>query len=307
MPQLNFVASSDDSERLQMHSEPAERLMERAKTNSLLMDTALAGGGARAPRGGPGVPGAGAGAAARRDGRPAARVHHAHGHQDHARPRDRHLPRAPRGRRGQAEPDVAVSGARVARVGRGVQRHRQLGPPHPGPPRHAAAGRAQAHAARRDRGAQPQRLQRHRQRHGDLEVAEACPDGTFVKIRNKGKKELSLGGYQIIRKAGDQETVFKFHRTVKLEPGTVATVWSADAGADHDPPHHIVMKGQKWFVADNFTTALLNNDQEEVAISERQRRQVSTSAQRHRELAHKFPRRDQLGEIREGEENCRIM
>lgn len=23
---------------------------------------------------------------------------------------------------------------------------------------------------------------------GDLEVAEACPDGTFVKIRNKGKK-----------------------------------------------------------------------------------------------------------------------
>ncbi|XP_052758999.1 lamin-C-like [Galleria mellonella] len=142
---------------------------------------------------------------------------------------------------------------------------------------------------------------------GDLEVAEACPEGTFVKIRNKGKKELSLGGYQIIRKAGDQETVFKFHRTVKLEPGAVATVWSADVGADHDPPHHIVMKGQKWFVADNFTTALLNNDQEEVAISERQRRQVSTSAQRHRELAHKFPRRDQLGEIREGEENCRIM
>lgn len=23
---------------------------------------------------------------------------------------------------------------------------------------------------------------------GDLEVAEACPDGSFVKIRNKGKK-----------------------------------------------------------------------------------------------------------------------
>ncbi|XP_047541276.1 lamin-C-like [Vanessa atalanta] len=142
---------------------------------------------------------------------------------------------------------------------------------------------------------------------GDLEVAEACPDGSFVKIKNKGKKELSLGGFQIIRKAGDQETVFKFHRTVKLEPGAIATVWSADAGADHDPPRDIVMKGQKWFVADNFTTTLFNNDQEEVAVSERQRRQISTSAQRHRELAHKFPRREQLGEIREGEENCRIM
>ncbi|XP_053614866.1 lamin-C-like [Plodia interpunctella] len=142
---------------------------------------------------------------------------------------------------------------------------------------------------------------------GDLEVAEACPEGAFVKIRNKGKKELSLGGYQIIRKAGDQETVFKFHRTVKLEPGAVSTVWSADVGADHDPPRDIVMKGQKWFVADNFTTALLNTDQEEVAVSERQRRQLSTSAQRHRELAHKFPRREQLGPLREGEENCRIM
>ncbi|XP_041975467.1 lamin Dm0-like [Aricia agestis] len=142
---------------------------------------------------------------------------------------------------------------------------------------------------------------------GDLEVAEACPDGTFVKIRNKGKKEQSLGGYQIIRKAGDQETVFKFHRTVKLEPGAVATVWSADVGANHEPPHDIVMKGQKWFVADSFTTTLLNTDQEEVAASERQRRQISTSAQRHRELAHKYPRREQLGEIREGEENCRIM
>ncbi|XP_049874763.1 lamin-C-like isoform X2 [Pectinophora gossypiella] len=142
---------------------------------------------------------------------------------------------------------------------------------------------------------------------GDLEVAEACPDGSFVKIRNKGKKELSLGGYQILRKAGDQETIFKFHRTVKLGPGEVATVWSADAGADHDPPRDIVMKGQKWFVADTFTTALLNTDQEEVAVSERTRRQVSTSALRHRELAHKFPRREQLGEIREGDENCRIM
>ncbi|KAJ2948129.1 hypothetical protein O0L34_g9928 [Tuta absoluta] len=142
---------------------------------------------------------------------------------------------------------------------------------------------------------------------GDLEIAEACPDGTFVKIRNKGKKEQSLGGFQVIRKAGEQETVFKFHRTVKLEPGAIATVWSADVGADHDPPRDIVMKGQKWFVADSFTTQLFNTDQEEVAVSERQRRQISTSAQRHRELAHKYPRREQLGEIREGDENCRIM
>lgn len=36
---------------------------------------------------------------------------------------------------------------------------------------------------------------------GDLEVAEACPDGSFVKIRNKGKKVRSftlLGFYDDI-------------------------------------------------------------------------------------------------------------
>ncbi|GBP37453.1 Lamin-C [Eumeta japonica] len=129
---------------------------------------------------------------------------------------------------------------------------------------------------------------------GDFEVAEVCPDGKFVKIRNKSKKEQSLGGYQIIRKAGDQETAFKFHRTVKLEPGAIATVWSADTGAEHDPPRDIVMKSQKWFVANSFTTTLYNNDQEEIAASEMQRRTVSTSAQRHRELTHKYPRREQV-------------
>lgn len=66
----------------------------------------------------------------------------------------------------------------------------------------------------------------------------------------------------MIRKAGEQETQFKFHRTVKLEPGAITTVWSADVGAEHEPPLNIVMKGQKWFVADTFTTQLLNTDQE---------------------------------------------
>lgn len=82
------------------------------------------------------------------------------------------------------------------------------------------------------------------------------------KLRLICQQEISIGGYQILRKAGDQETTFKFHRTVKLEPGAIATVWSADAGVDHDPPRDIVMKGQKWFVADTFSTTLLNTDQE---------------------------------------------
>ena len=66
----------------------------------------------------------------------------------------------------------------------------------------------------------------------------------------------------MIRKAGDLETIFKFHRTVKAEPGATVSVWSSDVGATHEPPTNIVMKGQKWFVADNMTTTLLNNEGE---------------------------------------------
>lgn len=67
-----------------------------------------------------------------------------------------------------------------------------------------------------------------------------------------------MGGWQIIRKAGSLETTFKFHRSVKLDAGANVMVWSADIGATHEPPSNIVMKGQKWFIADNMTTILIN-------------------------------------------------
>lgn len=66
----------------------------------------------------------------------------------------------------------------------------------------------------------------------------------------------------MIRKAGNLETVFKFHRTTKIDSGASVTVWSSDIGATHEPPTNIVMKAQKWFVADNMTTNLLNNEGE---------------------------------------------
>lgn len=104
---------------------------------------------------------------------------------------------------------------------------------------------------------------------GDVEVAEADPDGKFIKIYNKGSKEVALGGWQVVRKAGDQDIVYKFHRNVKIEPNNYITIWSADSGHVNEPPHNLVMKGQRWFVADNMTTTILNNNGEEVAVSER--------------------------------------
>lgn len=76
------------------------------------------------------------------------------------------------------------------------------------------------------------------------------------------QQEISLSGWQLIRKAGTLETVFKFHRTAKLEAGANVLVWSADIGATHEPPSNIVMKGQKWFIADNMSTILFNNEGE---------------------------------------------
>lgn len=71
-----------------------------------------------------------------------------------------------------------------------------------------------------------------------------------------------MGGWQIVRLAGANETIFKLHRSVKIDGNGVITIWSSDVGANHEPPVNIVMKHQKWFVGDNMKTQLLNNDGE---------------------------------------------
>lgn len=92
-----------------------------------------------------------------------------------------------------------------------------------------------------------------------------------------------MGGWQLVRTAGTNETAFKFHRSVKIDGNGVVTVWSSDAGVTHEPPQTIVMKQQKWFINDNMKTQLLNADGEEVAAAERVKHQVSSYAARHRE------------------------
>uniref|UniRef100_A0A182TNQ5 LTD domain-containing protein n=1 Tax=Anopheles melas TaxID=34690 RepID=A0A182TNQ5_9DIPT len=118
---------------------------------------------------------------------------------------------------------------------------------------------------------------------GDVEIVEVDPEGKYVKLHNKSGKEVQVGGWTVLRKVGSNETVFKFHRSLKMDGGAFVTVWSSDLGKDHEPPTTIVMKGQKWFAGDNMTTHLLNAEGEEVAASERVKRMVSTAASRHRE------------------------
>ncbi|XP_066947894.1 lamin Dm0-like isoform X4 [Macrobrachium rosenbergii] len=98
---------------------------------------------------------------------------------------------------------------------------------------------------------------------GDLELVEDCPEGNFVKVQNKSEKDISIGNYQIIRTAGEAETIFKFHSKSKIPGGATVTVWSCDTETTHEPPLTIVMKNQKWAVADSMTTKLLSTSEEE--------------------------------------------
>uniref|UniRef100_T1GAR3 LTD domain-containing protein n=1 Tax=Megaselia scalaris TaxID=36166 RepID=T1GAR3_MEGSC len=120
---------------------------------------------------------------------------------------------------------------------------------------------------------------------GDIEISEVDPEGRFVKLHNKSDKEVNVGGWQIIRTAGTNESQFKLHRSVKIDSGVTITIWSSDSGVTHEPPSNIVMKQTKWFVADNMKTILKNSDGEEVAVSERVKQIVSSHVQRHRSSA----------------------
>ncbi|KAF5291757.1 hypothetical protein FQA39_LY14245 [Lamprigera yunnana] len=144
---------------------------------------------------------------------------------------------------------------------------------------------------------------------GEIEISEVDGEGQFVKLHNKGTKEIAIGSWQILRKAGDSETSYRFHRTVKIEPNGYITIWSANLGKEHEPPSSLVMKSQKWFVSENMTTTLIDNNGEEVATSERIKRQLVSSTSRHREYAGLLGTEElhhQQGDP-QGEEKCRIM
>ncbi len=97
-----------------------------------------------------------------------------------------------------------------------------------------------------------------------------------------------MGGWQLVHKAQDLETIYKFHRLLEVAPGGTVSVWSAgmqllcqhsfgtkraksrrcfvnsfffclDSGTAHEPPSTLVMMGLQWFVAREMVTKLLDN------------------------------------------------
>lgn len=135
---------------------------------------------------------------------------------------------------------------------------------------------------------------------GDIEITEADPEGKFVKLHNKSDKEVAIGGWQLNRKAGENETVHKFHRSVKIDGGADVIVWSADSGTTASPGN-IIMKSQKWFVGEEMRTTLVNADGKEEATNDRVRRQVATRSTRYRTNS------GQIHQNGQGQEKCSIM
>ncbi|EDV57875.1 lamin Dm0 [Drosophila erecta] len=152
---------------------------------------------------------------------------------------------------------------------------------------------------------------------GNVEIKEIDPEGKFVRLFNKGSDEVAIGGWQLQRLINENgpSTTYKFHRSVKIEPNGVVTVWSADTKASHEPPSSLVMKSQKWVAADNTRTILLNSEGESVATLDRIKRVVShhTSSSRlsRRRSVSAVDGNEQLyhqqGDPQQSNEKCAIM
>jgi len=119
---------------------------------------------------------------------------------------------------------------------------------------------------------------------GDIEIAEDCPEGKFVKLHNKSEKDVAMGGCSILRTAGDAEVTYKFHAKSKIPAGATVTIYSSDQEETHEPPLTIVMKNQMWAVADDISTRLVSTTSEELAVRETKKESESFSSVRMGEL-----------------------
>lgn len=99
----------------------------------------------------------------------------------------------------------------------------------------------------------------------DLEISDQDLEGKFVKLTNKGEKEIGLAGYRLVREASANapQTSFKFSRNNIVKAGASITIWSSNAeGALHNPPTDIIMKSQAWFASDSVVTRLYDTNNE---------------------------------------------
>lgn len=93
---------------------------------------------------------------------------------------------------------------------------------------------------------------------GDVQISDYDQEGKYVKLQNKTDQDISLSGWQLIRKVGEKvTTTYKFNRTAVVKGSGTVTVWSAESKATHNPPTDLLMK-TNWGTGDDISTSLLN-------------------------------------------------
>jgi lamin B len=100
-----------------------------------------------------------------------------------------------------------------------------------------------------------------------VEIVEADPNGHLVKLENHTDKDISLGNYCVKRVSGSDEDTYKFPARFSLKSKASVTVFSSKAPkAVHSSPDSLIAKSiPKWSTSDNYTTLLLDTNNEEVA------------------------------------------
>lgn len=85
----------------------------------------------------------------------------------------------------------------------------------------------------------------------------------FIRLVNRSTEPIALGGWELNRQSEDDGYLFKFYKSIVVQPNEMITVFSADArNAVHNPPVAIKMK--KNWPAGGVTT-LNNPNKEEIA------------------------------------------
>ena len=143
----------------------------------------------------------------------------------------------------------------------------------------------------------------------------------FIKVKNTGDAEESLGGFSLKSISEGMfdfsinvsifntifclglETVYKFHRTVKVPAGGIVAVWSSDAGEEHVPSEgQLVMKEGAWKFGDVVETVLV--DKEGEVLASRDTKKVTEARGSSRRFTG---RRTGLEAGADGDKNCSIM
>jgi len=113
---------------------------------------------------------------------------------------------------------------------------------------------------------------------GKVQIEPLEKDSKVISLVNKSDQDVCIGGWSLSNVAnGEDDTSYKFHRSVTLAPGAKCSVYSSDSEQEHTPPSSLLMKKGGWVIGSANKTVLTNKEGEEEAcrLSREERRSTS--------------------------------